>query len=671
MEKKSRKSNPPHSSVAMAWRLFALFTMIAVLAPIQGAWAACNGMSGVQTMDTVDTNVTPPASIIRTKVAGIGFKLTVVALNTNGNNMMDNGAGCTVAITILGGTTVPADCSSGTELLTANVTVSGGSGTLIVNDGAIPDASRDVRVKMVYPDGMHGNASVTACSKDDFSIRPASFTISSNMNNTTTGGSPADTPPAAVARVLTPFNLTAQAVKGYDGAPLINYSKIRAHTNAASTGTLTASTPATPFGTAGVGNGTATGSFTYSEVGHFYFKAGGVYDDTFTTVDSNKSQCISGSSSNTPDSSLQVGCNIGNPGPADLNNPDPSYIGRFIPDHFVVSQIDNNTPIRLLNRSDLTSTYNSSFTYMGEPMTLKFNIAPKDSRGWQLNNYSGDYAKLVLTTSGLFNFAARDTTFTDTSVAGTTDTYLPPTRLTVGTASTVGWSGASADVAATVTVIRNATPDGPYDAFRLGINPVDSDGVTLLTTSPNPLNLDADPLVAGNDHQQVGVTKIRFGKMTISSAYGPETNSLPMPMEVQYCISGCSSTAPVFVKNGQDDLTPLVAGAPVVLGAPATVGNFLLTNKTGGLGAGYPGASLSGTGLFTAGAQSVLLPVPNVAGSLDVTYDLTRAELGATPIVPAMTYLQTGTNYAQNPTARATFGVYRNPSQLIYMRENF
>ena len=71
----------------------------------------------------------------------------------------------------------------------------------------------------------------------------------------------------------------------------------------------------------------------------------------------------------------------------------------------------------------------------------------------------------------------------------------------------------------------------------------------------------------------------------------------------------------------------------------------------------------------------------SINGSVDVSLNLTAGSAGAscTAGMPATTgsgrsYLQgawCSTSYVNDPTARATFGVYRNADQFIYQRENY
>ena len=76
------------------------------------------------------------------------------------------------------------------------------------------------------------------------------------------------------------------------------------------------------------------------------------------------------------------------------------------------------------------------------------------------------------------------------------------------------------------------------------------------------------------------------------------------------------------------------------------------------------------SGSFVAGVSNLKLTKPSGGdnkydGSVDVTVDLTAE---------GKTYLQgawTGATYTQDPTVRATFGVYKGANEFIYLRENY
>jgi MSHA biogenesis protein MshQ len=128
-----------------------------------------------------------------------------------------------------------------------------------------------------------------------------------------------------------------------------------------------------------------------------------------------------------------------------------------------------------------------------------------------------------------------------------------------------------------------------------------------------------------------------------------------------------------FVTNPEDDCTPLNAA------------NVALGNYRRNLSAGETIVSTSG--ILSDGAGTLRLTAPGAAnaGSVDVSVNLTGplpgspAGASCTAGMPAsassgFSYLQgawCGAAYDRDPTARATFGVYRNSARVIFRRENF
>ena len=126
------------------------------------------------------------------------------------------------------------------------------------------------------------------CSSDNFAVRPTNFTVSSTANADTSGTS---TTSAPAIKAGANFSLTAATgIAGYDGTPNIDNTKLAAHSGAAQAGTVAGS-----FSAASSGTGSATGTaFNYSEASYFRLTANGVYDDTFTAIDSAAGDCASG-----------------------------------------------------------------------------------------------------------------------------------------------------------------------------------------------------------------------------------------------------------------------------------------------------------------------------------------------------------------------------------------
>jgi hypothetical protein len=96
--------------------------------------------------------------------------------------------------------------------------------------------------------------------------------------------------------------------------------------------------------------------------------------------------------------------------------------------------------------------------------------------------------------------------------------------------------------------------------------------------------------------------------------------------------------------------------------------------------------AITGAGTLSSGRRTLLLPAPGNAnnGSVLLTANLGAASGTTCTSVGAGTVSATGANktylqgnwagsatYADNPSARATFGTVKGADEVIYMRENF
>ena len=214
-------------------------------------------------------------------------------------------------------------------------------------------------------------------------------------------------------------NGVAGSPSGYTGVPKVNNPVLVGTTVAGSiSGAFSAATTGTPSSTATANN------FKYSEVGSFTLPGynpatdglskRGVYDGVHSTecapncaslkdqlkvttswtgVDSisTKNDCIDESYANTKDTSGtyltnanfgKYGCLIGTTG--------STTFGRFVPDHFALSNVS------LANRSELSCSSTSPFTYMGEPLKATFTLTAQNGGGSTTQNYTGALATLGL-----------------------------------------------------------------------------------------------------------------------------------------------------------------------------------------------------------------------------------------------------------------------------------
>lgn len=569
------------------------------------------------------------ATPIYTKLAGVGFSLDILALNSD--NTLSTGFTGTVSVQLVdasGG----AACSSMPVLqATGNLVFAAADAGRKTMNFTYNSAARNVRVRISY-----ATTGITACSTDNFAIRPSSFTVTSaNANADNTGTSVSATPIIAAGAN---FALAATALAGYDGTPLIDSTKLAAHGGAAQTGSTTGS-----FGAASALTGIASGAtFTYSEVGYFNFAASGVYDDSFTAVDQ-PNDCTDDFSNTL--SGGKYGCKFG-------NSATSVYFGRFVPDHFIV------TTGTLTNRRLLGCSPASSFTYAGEQLRVEFTLTARNGLATPTvtQNYTtaSGLAKLDGTVIASFGFGAIDLADVTT-----------PTNATALTgnlglvASSGSWVAGAGSFTADLGLNRAATPDGPYESFRLGIVPADTDGVTVRTSD---LNLDTTVPADTNDRVLAGSSIVRFGRLRLSNAHGSELLALPIPISVQYW------NGTLFTTHTADSCTNL------------TSANIGLDNYKNNLASGETSVSPA-TINFASGIGTMRLTAPGAgnSGSVDLCVDLGSDPVGGVTCSAAASagksYLQgkwaPGTTWDNDPKVRATFGVYKNANEFIYLREMY
>jgi len=434
--------------------------------------------------------------------------------------------------------------------------------------------------------------SIVGCSSDNFAVRPTSFTVSTSANADNTGGSTSATP---VIKAGTSFTLTAASgVVGYDGTPAIDSSKLSAHAGAIQAGTLTGS-----FAAANSATGTASGSsFSYSEVGYFRLAANGIHDSSFTAVDSANGDRAAGFTNGS-----QYACNFGNQSAT-------SYAGRFIPDHFAITQ------------GTATPACSATFTYYGQDgFNTSFTLNAQNSGNTVTQNYTGSFAKLALNSWSNFNFSASGLP-AGVSLAASS---IAPTG---------SWLNGSAAINARHQTNRPATPVNTANSI-ISAAPTDSDGVTMTSSAV------------------ASATPLRYGRLFVPNAYGSELLPLAIPTETQYW-NGLT-----YIRNQQDSCTVIPASS-IAMG---NYRNNLAACET----------QLSVSSNISAGSGSLRLSSPGAGnnGSVDLTVNLNIASgttcnsaVASSATSAAMSWLG-----ITSLSSRATFGIYKTP--VIYMRENF
>jgi hypothetical protein len=425
-----------------------------------------------------------------TQVAGNGFRFDVVALQTGGTQATSYtaSAGVTVELFDDSASPQPACSAYASPIASQAITfVAGDSGrkTLPANF-TINNAYTKVRCRV-----RDTNVSVNGCSSDDFSVRPSSFTVSSTSANADTTGVSTTATPAIKAGAT--FGLsTATGVPGYNGVPQIDNTKVQAHSTAVQAGVVGGS-----FSAANAITGASTGlSFNYSEVGYLRFAANGVYDSTFTAIDSAQGDCTTGFTA----AGGKQACSVGN---AVATN----YFGRFIPDHFAL------TP------STTTQGCVGGFTYLGyDGFTTTFGLTAQNAANTTTQNYAGSFVKLGWVW-GNFNFTATGVPATSTLAAS-------------ATVPNGSWVNGIGTVNAKHQISRPTSNVAPA-SVSVYARPVDADGVTMASTLVSP------------------ASEFRLGRLYLPNSYGSELLPLTASIEAQYW----NGTA--YVRNQLDSCTAI------------------------------------------------------------------------------------------------------------------
>lgn len=337
-------------------------------------------------------------------------------------------------------------------------------------------------------------------------------------------------------------------------------------------------------------------------------------------------------------------------------------VGRFYPNHFIIAN-----PV-LTNRSDIPACADG-FTYMNENFKVDFDLQAMNQLATPTvtQNYQGAFAKLNPTTLAGMNYGGTDA---GTNLSG---------RLSVASAG--AFASGVASVSATQLLARNATPDGSYTNFQLGVAPVDSDMVALLPADLN-LSLDGGP----NTHGLLQQTDLRYGRLTGKNNFGSELLPLTLFLAAEYYANGTVE----FVTNNADSCTSLAIAdvllfnnqepkAGRTLGDPDIVVNGAATS------------TLTGVSAFVAGVSSLSFSAPNAEGYVDLEVqtpaylvsDLDGIDQGvAGPGAhcnPALVgsgdpaeinpCTSDGNLIDDVPLIRGTFGIFKGSDKMIYIRE--
>lgn len=592
------------------------------------------GSSTPASFDCLETDTNAPWSALSrkplyTKLAGTAFKLDVAALRAAGtlesNYVAAGGNSKYVKVELFDSTTASSCAAYANPLASQTVTFasgkySGAAGRALTGDFTVNGAYKNVvcRVKECTSSACTAfTTAAPACSSDQFSVRPGVVTMATNA----TAAAPAvgSTPKFKAGGDAFTLRGTT-ALTTYAGTLSLDTSKLTAQTPAQATSVASGGVVGALSISALTANAAAT-DVTYDEVGYLYMGTGAFRDDAWTAVDRATGDCITTTAGDAYLSAAlsggKYGCSIGNSAALTL--------GRFYPDHFALS----NTGLTPMCAA-ASPTPAVPYTYFGQDgFTTSFTMTAQNRANGTTRNYAGVYAKFVPTVYANYGFSASNLPAGASLAASTT-------------APAGSWGGADSASAGTISVVAKhqvSRPTLPAESV-LTVSAAPSDGETSLAAT-----------------EVANSVRLRYGRLRMTNAYGSELMNLPISLEAQYW------NGSMYVTHTADSCTTLPMKSVVMSNysgdlvacetqlLPALTTATFSAGKLTGLALTKPGAGNSG---------SVDLAVNTGASASGTTCVSSTASAASAGNVPWL---------GANPTAKATFGVYKSP--LIYLRENY
>ena len=583
------------------------------------------GFECIETSKTYNNLTSTPSARnpLHTKLAGSNFKFDIVALQALGVQSTAYTATGNVVVELFDDSATPRPACNAYSSPVASQAITFaatdlGRKTLPANFN-LPNTYSKLMCR-VRDSNLTPN--VYGCSSDGFSVRPVAPILSTNASTLPPSASSGVGIKAGAAFTVA---ATTTPVAGYAGSLLQDVSKLTAQkpnsavvADGGVVGNLFAAATITNLALS-TNQGPPNNNASYSEVGYLYAAPGAFRDDAMTNIDllptgcaaTNTCDCITATASgaNLSDAldvaTNRYGCSVGNKTTVSF--------GRFIPDHFTVTAPS-------LTAACIATLPGTSFSYFGQDgFGTAFTLTAKNTLNNTTQNYVDLFAKLTPGTYSNYGFAAGS---------------LPAGAILTSSATTPTgvWANGVANILAKHQISR----------------PTALTGQTLIALSAAP----TDGEVPATGTSALGTATMRYGRLRMQNAFGSELLDLPMSVIAQYW-NGSG-----WVQNMDDSCTGIVAPTAA---AGLTFASEVAANIKGNhLSAGETAASVSSAGKLFAGDARLKFSKPGAGnnGYVDVTL--------ATPV-----WLQFPWKSLTNstPTARATFGIYKNVNEFIYMRE--
>ncbi|MGI2260219.1 DUF6701 domain-containing protein [Shewanella sp. GXUN23E] len=327
---------------------------------------------------------------------------------------------------------------------------------------------------------------------------------------------------------------------------------------------------------------------------------------------------------------------------ADIAAAQSAPVGRFVAADFLLSS---------QSLAAACGSGTSAFSYLGQPFATGFVATARNLQQQPTRNF-------VSGTSAATNFANTSVRFT----AENNDNGLDlGTRLS-GVPSLNWVLGAATVVNHQVSLQRLSPPlvDGPYFATDIGVIIDDADGLAVMANADMDAGSAGGCLGSSCTAVQLGSQQLLFGRLAMDNVYGPESDTLRMPLRAEYWLGSG------WAVNQLDSCTAAGAGSgsfnPALLSAVDDVTGHSYTPdlQTG------QAVSRQGSGTLAQGRFNLLW---QSGGS--VPY---RGAVQAPLTTPEWlryywNWDGSGPQVNDHPRASAYFGTYRGHDKRLHWRE--
>ncbi len=298
-------------------------------------------------------------------------------------------------------------------------------------------------------------------------------------------------------------------------------------------------------------------------------------------------------------------------------------IGRFYPKYFLVS--------------DAKHTDNcSAFNYLGNSNShIQYTLTAKNAGGDITKNYDSELKYGALAIDSNFDLNGEDS-----------DDGISLKDQIKRSSTAFSWSQGQVQASWYYKLVKNTTPQYPFNQFVLSLEGEGPDSVPL-----KPLNEQPDDNFGGAYTSKLASDLIfRWGRVRLTDAFGPETSPITAPVYIEYF-----DESQAFVVNVEDQCTTLALSdfsfvegtdsSKIPVGGGTTAATFSETDE--------------GEGEFTftapgAGNQGIVTPTLDLNS---VGYPWLRVD-------------QTGNGQFDDiEQAQIQFGLYRGSDRIIWWRE--